>query len=73
LRPTLGGAKLNPREVETMIGRRDDEAIELECTECGALVKTTAAEAEKGRVRCPRGHVFAVMGMLGRPSEDEPR
>jgi len=28
-------------------------------------VKTTAKQAEKGKVRCPRGHEFAVMGMLG--------
>lgn len=48
-----------------MLGRRDDEAVELECPECGAKVKTTAKQAEKGKVRCPRGHEFAVMGMLG--------
>ncbi len=41
------------------------ESVELECPECGAVVKTTAEEAEKGKVRCPRGHEFAVMGMLG--------
>jgi hypothetical protein len=42
-----------------------DETVELECPECGAKVKTTAKQAEKGKVRCPRGHEFAVMGMLG--------
>jgi hypothetical protein len=47
-----------------MLGRKA-EAVELECPECGAVVKTTAEEAEKGKVRCPRGHEFAVMGMLG--------
>ncbi len=50
-----------------MLGGRKDEAVELECPECGAKVKTTAAQAEKGTVRCPRGHQFAVMGMLGEP------
>jgi hypothetical protein len=48
-----------------MLGRRDDEVIEIECPECGAVVKTTAKEAEKGILRCPNGHSFAVMGMLG--------
>jgi CxxC motif-containing protein len=48
-----------------MLGGRDDEKIELECPVCGAHVKTTTKEAEKGTVRCPRGHEFAVMGMLG--------
>ena len=51
-----------------MLGGRKTEAVELECPECGAVVKTTAEEAEKGKVRCPRGHEFAVMGMLGGPS-----
>jgi hypothetical protein len=51
-----------------MLGGRKTESVELECPECGAVVKTTAAEAEKGKVRCPRGHEFAVMGMLGGPS-----
>jgi len=48
-----------------MLGRRDDEVIEIECPECGAVEKTTAKEAEKGILRCPNGHSFAVMGMLG--------
>jgi DNA-directed RNA polymerase subunit RPC12/RpoP len=49
-----------------MHGKRDDETIELECPECGSRVRTTAREAEKrGLVRCPRGHEFAVLGMLG--------
>ncbi|HZU82461.1 MAG TPA: hypothetical protein VE987_06080 [Polyangiaceae bacterium] len=47
-----------------MQGGRDDETVELRCPECGARVETTAKEAEKGKVRCPRGHEFAVMGML---------
>ncbi len=48
-----------------MLGGRGNETVELECPECGAVVKTTAKEAEKGKVRCPKGHEFAVMGMLG--------
>ncbi|HEY1696320.1 MAG TPA: hypothetical protein VGG39_29350 [Polyangiaceae bacterium] len=48
-----------------MLGGRDEETVELQCPECGAKVKTTAKQAEKGKVRCPRGHEFAVMGMLG--------
>jgi hypothetical protein len=50
-----------------MLGGRKDETVELECPECGAIVKTTAEKAEKGTVRCPNGHEFAVMGMLGGP------
>jgi hypothetical protein len=52
-----------------MLGKGDKEAVELECPECGAQVKTTAREAAKGKVRCPRGHEFAVMGMLGDPGD----
>ncbi len=48
-----------------MLREGKDETVELACPECGAKVKTTAKEAEKGKVRCPRGHEFAVMGMLG--------
>jgi CxxC motif-containing protein len=48
-----------------MLGGREKETVELRCPECGARVETTAKEAEKGKVRCPRGHEFAVMGMLG--------
>jgi len=46
-------------------GRDDKDKVELECPECGSKVVTTAAEAEKGKVRCPKGHEFGVMGMLG--------
>ncbi len=58
-----------------MLGKRETDAVELECPECGAVVKTTAEEAEKGKVRCPRGHEFAVMGMLGTSAggERDPR
>jgi hypothetical protein len=56
----------------TMLGGRGDEMVELECPECGTLVKTRATEAEKGKVRCPRGHEFAVMGMLGGVEETRP-
>jgi hypothetical protein len=48
-----------------MLGGRKDETVELTCPQCGSRVKTTAKEAEKGKVRCPRGHEFAVMGILG--------
>ena len=48
-----------------MLGRPDDEPVELECPECGTVFKVPARTAEKGKVRCPRGHEFAVMGMLG--------
>jgi hypothetical protein len=56
-----------------MPGGRDSETVEIECPECGALVKTTAREAEKGKIRCPRGHEFAVMGMLGGPGGSDGR
>lgn len=48
-----------------MLREGKDEKVELECPECGAKVVTTSKEAERGKVRCPRGHEFAVMGMLG--------
>jgi hypothetical protein len=48
-----------------MLGGRDGETVELHCPQCGTRVKTTAKEAEKGKVRCPNGHEFAVMGILG--------
>ncbi len=48
-----------------MLGGAEGDTVELECPECGAAVKTTAKEAEKGKVRCPRGHEFGVMGILG--------
>ncbi len=54
-----------------MLGERDNEPIELECPECGARVRMTAGEAEKkGKVRCPRGHEFPVLGMLGSAEGD---
>ena len=46
-------------------GNRGREKVELECPECGARVKVTSKQAEAGKVRCPRGHEFAVMGILG--------
>ena len=52
-----------------MLGRSRDESVELECPECGTVFETTARVAEKGKVRCPRGHEFAVMGMLGGAGE----
>jgi hypothetical protein len=52
-----------------MLGGREGDKVELSCPECGARVVTTAKDAEKGKVRCPRGHEFAVMEMLGGPGE----
>jgi predicted Zn finger-like uncharacterized protein len=51
-----------------MLGRREVEKVELECPECGAKFAVEAAKAEKGTVQCPRGHEFAVMGILGGPA-----
>jgi CxxC motif-containing protein len=48
-----------------MLGGPEGDTVELQCPECGAHVKATAKEAQKGKVRCPRGHEFAVMGILG--------
>ncbi len=48
-----------------MLRDKDQEAVELECPICGALVETTTKEAEKGTVRCPRGHEFNVLGISG--------
>jgi hypothetical protein len=46
-------------------GEGKDDKVELVCPECGAHVRATAKQAESGKVRCPRGHEFAVVGMLG--------
>jgi len=48
-----------------MLREGKDATVELECPECGAKVIATQKQAESGKVRCPRGHEFAVMGMLG--------
>jgi hypothetical protein len=56
-------------EEDPMLGGRDEE-IELECPECGAPVKATAKEAEKGKVRCPKGHEFSVVATLGTSVDD---
>jgi hypothetical protein len=47
----------------TMLREKPDEPVELECPECGAIVKTTARKAEKG-LRCPNGHEMGVMSVL---------
>jgi hypothetical protein len=52
-----------------MLGRKEDD-VEFECPECGTIFKASAKEAAKGKVRCPKGHEFAVMGMLGGPGDD---
>lgn len=41
-----------------------NDTVELECPVCGARVETTVKAAETGKVRCPRGHEFDVMGIL---------
>ncbi len=56
-----------------MIDKRDDEAIDVECPECGAIVRTTGRLARKGQVRCPRGHEVALMEMLFDPGDQNPR
>jgi predicted Zn finger-like uncharacterized protein len=48
-----------------MLGKDQSDDVELECPECGTVFEVKAKAAEKGKVRCPRGHEFAVMGMLG--------
>jgi predicted RNA-binding Zn-ribbon protein involved in translation (DUF1610 family) len=63
------GPKPSLHEEEPML-RPHEEDVELECPECGARVKATAKEAEKGKVRCPSGHEFAVMAMLGDSVDD---
>jgi len=54
-----------------MLRGRETETMELECPECGAVVKLTPKQAEAGSARCPRGHEFVVMGMLGGPGDDQ--
>jgi hypothetical protein len=56
-----------------MLSRRDEDTVELECPECGARVKATAKQAQEGKVRCPRGHEFAVMGILGDVGSNGPK
>ena len=48
-----------------MLGRSGKEKVDLECPKCGAKFQATEAEAAKGKVRCPNGHEFGVMGMMG--------
>ena len=48
-----------------MLGGRDEEKVNLVCPQCGTKFQSTAKQAAKGKATCPRGHVFAVMGMLG--------
>jgi predicted Zn finger-like uncharacterized protein len=53
-----------------MLRGKGTDKVELQCPECGAKFETTQEKAEKGKVRCPNGHEFAVMGMLGGPVGD---
>jgi peptide subunit release factor 1 (eRF1) len=48
-----------------MVGGSDKDKVDLECPKCGTKFQTTQAQAEKGRVKCPKGHEFEVMGLLG--------
>ena len=48
-----------------MLGKGGKEKVDLECPECGTKFQTTEAEARKGKVRCPKGHEFGVMGLMG--------
>jgi predicted Zn finger-like uncharacterized protein len=50
-----------------MLGRPKDEKVELVCPECKTRFEVSEKDAAKGKVRCPRGHEFAVMGILGGP------
>jgi hypothetical protein len=66
------GAKLEARVGWRLVqGRERDMAgdgndtVELECPICGARVETSVKDAETGKIRCPRGHEFDVMGILG--------
>ena len=52
-------------EENEMLGKGDKEKVDLECPECGTKFQVTAAEAAKGKVRCPKGHSFGVMGLMG--------
>lgn len=52
-----------------MLGGRvkaGDGKVDLQCPQCGARFQATEAEAAaaKGKVRCPNGHEFGVMGAL---------
>jgi predicted Zn finger-like uncharacterized protein len=49
--------------------RREDEPIELVCPECSARFKVAAKQADRGKVRCPRGHEVPVVGILGGPEQ----
>jgi hypothetical protein len=53
-----------------MLRKKEEEEIELECPVCGVQVKARPEEAAKGKVRCSRGHEFAVMGMLAGSGRD---
>ncbi len=49
-----------------MLGRgKGNEPVELQCPECGTRFQTTEAQVAKGKVKCPKGHEFGVMGALG--------
>jgi predicted Zn finger-like uncharacterized protein len=56
-----------------MLGRGGNkEKVDLECPECGTKFQVTEAEAGRGKVRCPKGHEFGVMGAMGGPRGGSP-
>ena len=52
-------------EENDMLGKGGKEKVDLECPQCGTKFQVTEAEAQKGKVRCPKGHEFGVMGLMG--------
>jgi hypothetical protein len=64
LRDRAREATVTPEEND-MLGKGGKEKVDLECPECGTKFQTTEAEARKGKVRCPKGHEFGVMGLMG--------
>jgi predicted Zn finger-like uncharacterized protein len=48
-----------------MLGKGGKDKVDLECPQCGTKFQVTEAEAQKGKVRCPKGHEFGVMGLMG--------
>jgi predicted Zn finger-like uncharacterized protein len=64
LREPRGEATVTPEEND-MLGKGGKDKVDLECPQCGTKFQVTEAEAAKGKVRCPKGHEFGVMGLMG--------
>jgi predicted Zn finger-like uncharacterized protein len=64
LRVRLRGATVTHQE-NAMLGRDDKGKVDLECPKCGTKFQVTEAQAAKGKVTCPKGHEFGVMGLMG--------